>query len=320
MTQTAQPPLVSVVMIFFNAAAFMPEAVDSVLAQSHFPVELLLCDDGSSDASTALARQLAQHHPDRVRYLHHPHHAHRGTGATRTLGVAAAGGELIAFLDADDVWLPDHLQREIECLSGAPQADAVCGWALDWHSWRTTDAADAWSPLPWPGGTLVAPPAMMTAVLRQGSFATPICSLLVRRQAVLEVRGFEDSFSSMYEDQVLLAKLYLTRPIVLCDARTALYRQHPWSSTAKAIRRGSYHPSAANRSRQRFLRWLSQQPQLLGDHVDPQLHAALAEALQPYERPSARLRWQLAAAKRAARARRPGRGTSGSTPSPPASP
>ena len=282
-------------MIFWNAESFMDEAIRSVLAQTWPAVELVLCDDGSSDTSTALALRWAAQHPRRVRYVQHAGHAHRGMSATRRLGWAAARGELVAFLDADDVWLPEHLKRQVECLSGHPEVAAVCGSAMDWHSWDNPDRPDSWSPLPGPGRTVLLPPAMMTAVLREGSLATPICSVLVRRSAVAEFGGFEESFPSMYEDQVFLAKLYLSKAVVLCDARTAWYRQHAGSSTAEAIRRGDYHPIQANRSREAFLRWLSSRPETQGDQVEEALRTALDHELAPYRSVRARVRWRARA-------------------------
>ena len=76
--QASREDLVSVVMIFRNAERWFDEAIDSVLAQTHPALELLLCDDGSTDTSTATARRRAAEEPDRVRYLEHPGHAHRG--------------------------------------------------------------------------------------------------------------------------------------------------------------------------------------------------------------------------------------------------
>ena len=106
----------------------------------------------------------------------------------------------------------------------------------------------------------------------------------------------------MYEDQVLLAKLYLTQHLVLSDAETALYRRHEASSTAEAIRGGSDHPTAANRSRHAFLRWLQEQPQVQGDNVDPGLAAAVHAAVGSDQRRFPRLRWQAAAVARTVRA------------------
>jgi glycosyltransferase involved in cell wall biosynthesis len=248
--------LVSVVMIFRDAATFIAEAIDSVLGQVDVPIELLLCDDGSSDWSTEIARSRAYEHPTRVRYVEHPGHAHRGMSATRNLGIAAARGDLVAFLDADDVWQPGHLIHEVSLLRSHPEAAMVCGRSTDWNSWLDPHAHDVLSPLPWPPGSTVPPPRMLLAVLSSGGFATPMCSLLVRAHALRDVGGSHDDFVAMYEDQVLLAKLYLTQTCVISDAASALYRQHPGSSSAVAMRDGSYHPERPNRSEEAFLRWL----------------------------------------------------------------
>ena len=69
---------ISIITIFLNSEAFIAEAIDSVLAQSFSSFELILVDDGSTDASSAIARRYAEDYPDRVRYVDHPQHANRG--------------------------------------------------------------------------------------------------------------------------------------------------------------------------------------------------------------------------------------------------
>src|SRR3712207_5043688 len=128
-------PLVSVIIIFLNAERFVEEAVESVFAQTYDNWELLLVDDGSSDASTAIAGRYAEEHPGRVRYLKHPRHQNRGMSASRNLGIGHAKGEYIAFLDADDVWLEYKLQQQVAILGSHPEASMVYGNTLYWHSW-----------------------------------------------------------------------------------------------------------------------------------------------------------------------------------------
>lgn len=307
------------VMIFWNASRYMEEAIRSVLDQTHSPIELLLCDDGSTDASTALAQEWVRREPSTVRYVEHEAHTHRGTGASRNLGIAAAQGEFVAFLDADDVWLPEHLAAQLELIRAHAGVDMVCGRALDWRSWDNSSGEEAWSPLPWPPGTIVTPPKMLTAVLRHGAYSTPICSLLLRRRALLELGGSDDDFTSMFEDQVLLARMYLTQTMVISGARTALYRQHEGSSTIAAIRRGDYRPGAPSRSREAFLRWVQQQPQLVEVGPDRALWSALQVALAPYEGEPVRLRrrgFDLARAALPPRVRRILRTVMRRTPSP----
>ena len=127
---------VSVITIFLNGEAFIAEAIDSVLAQSFPSFELILVDDGSTDTSSAIARRYAETHPDRVRYIDHPQHANRGMSASRNAGISVARGDLIAFIDADDVWLPDKLQDQVSIIDAHPQIGLVAGATLYWNSWQ----------------------------------------------------------------------------------------------------------------------------------------------------------------------------------------
>jgi glycosyltransferase involved in cell wall biosynthesis len=107
-------PLVSVVIPCYNAAGFIERTLRSVLAQTHRELEVIVVDDASTDESAALVEQMARNDP-RVRLLRRTRNA--GTpGAPRNEGVAAAGGEWIAFLDADDLWHPSKLELQLTAL------------------------------------------------------------------------------------------------------------------------------------------------------------------------------------------------------------
>nr|WP_246214907.1 glycosyltransferase [Modestobacter muralis] len=270
-------------MIFRDAVEFFDDAIRSVLAQDH-PVELLLCDDGSGPASTAIARDWAALEPHRVRYLEHPGHGHRGMSATRNLGIRAARGDLVAFLDADDVWLPGHVAHEVALLEEHPEAGLVCGQAMEWHSWRPGATGDEWTPLPWPPGSVVPAPRMLTATLRRGAYRTPTCSLLVRRRLLEQVGGAADEFPGMFEDQALLAELHTAAPAVVSGTRTALYRRHAGSTTARSVQDGTYHPWTPNPSMETYLRWLEDRLANSPAGDDPELRTALEAALMPYRR------------------------------------
>ena len=294
----AEKTLVSVIMIFWNTERFLDEAVESVLAQSHPSLELLLCDDGSTDGSTAGAEEWARRVPGKVRYLQHPGHAHEGMSSTRNLGLAAARGELVAFLDADDVWAPGHLEHEVRLLAAHPEAAAVCGQAVEWHSWADPRAVDEPASLPWPAGTVIEPPRMLSAVLRNGSFAVPTCNLLVRRRVLAEIGGWDVRFRDMFEDQVMLAKLYLSYTCVISGTRTAYYRQHPESATALAVRRGDYNPTRPNPRRAAFLRSISELPQVRSMPESAEVRVLLRDELEPYEQAQSRIRLRAGRALR----------------------
>jgi len=105
-------PLVSVVVPAYNSAAFIAETLDSVLAQTYASFEVVVVNDGSPDTAEferVLAPYLARH-PGRVRYFRQEN---RGAGAARNLGLREARGEFVAFLDADDLWLPAYLEEQV---------------------------------------------------------------------------------------------------------------------------------------------------------------------------------------------------------------
>ena len=130
-----QMPRVSVIVPFLNEEKFLQDAIESVLEQTYTQWELLLVDDGSTDNSTTIAKKNSKDYPDKVYYLAHEAHQNRGVCASRNLGIARAKGECIATLDADDVWLPHKLERQVEILNTHPGAAMVYGTSQYWRSW-----------------------------------------------------------------------------------------------------------------------------------------------------------------------------------------
>jgi len=204
---------VSVVMIFLNARRYMEEAIESVLAQSYPNWELLLVDDGSNDGSTELARRYAERCPNQIRYLEHPGHANRGMSASRNLGIRAGGGEYLAFLDADDVWLPRKLEQQVATLASQPRATMVYGPTRFWYSWAPARDESRSDFVPDPGvetDTVVEPPTLLRRILN-GTAVTPGSSnFLIRREIFGRIGAYEESFRDLYEDQVFLAKVCLS--------------------------------------------------------------------------------------------------------------
>jgi succinoglycan biosynthesis protein ExoO len=111
----ATTPRVSVIVPAYNAAGLLKRALHSALAQTMPDLELIVVDDASSDSTLALARDVAARDP-RVRVLHNEHN--RGMYATYNRAIDVARGEWIAALDADDVWLPERLERMLAVADG----------------------------------------------------------------------------------------------------------------------------------------------------------------------------------------------------------
>jgi glycosyltransferase involved in cell wall biosynthesis len=248
-------PLVSVVITFYNTPlSFFGEAIESVLQQSYRDWELLLVDDGSSGDSTNLARQYAETHPARIYYLEHEGHENRGKSASRQLGIDKAQGEYIAFLDSDDVWLPNKLEEQVAILEGYPEAGMLYGNTLYWFSWASATGVMGRDSLPRLGlkpNSLVRPPELLPLFLRGHAAVPCTCSILVRRRTIELTGGFEHRFTQLYEDQVFYSKVCLEVPVYVSDRCWDKYRQHPDSSCARAA--GTTEERAA---RVAFLQWL----------------------------------------------------------------
>lgn len=110
-----QRPLVSVVMPAFNAERYIVEAIASVLGQSYPRIELIVVNDGSTDRTGEIARGFG----DRLTVIDSP--ANGGSSDARNRGIAAARGEFIAFMDADDIWTSDKIERQMESFSREPE-------------------------------------------------------------------------------------------------------------------------------------------------------------------------------------------------------
>ena len=246
-------PLVSAVIIVYNGERFLVEAIRSVFAQSYTEWELLLVDDGSTDRSSDIARDWAARYPERVRYLEHSGHVNRGMSASRNLGIQQAHGVYVALLDADDVWVEHTLEEQVALLEAHPDAAMVYGPLRWWHSWtgapedRDRDYVER---LGVPENTLIQPPRLLSRFLRDKA-AVP-SGLLVRRESIARLGGFEDEFRGEYEDQVFCSKICLNAPVFAAGRSWYWYRQHPDSCVTIGLQTG-----ATTAARLRFLEWVA---------------------------------------------------------------
>jgi hypothetical protein len=170
---------VSVVIPTCNRRRRLPEALDSVFAQDVPGLQVIVVDDGSTDGTReALAR-----FGDRIDYVYQ---ANRGPAAARNRGIALARGDLISFLDSDDLWLPGKTLRELEVLTRNHSTDAVVSNSERWQDGHRL--ADTWfdstlgAAQPAQAGPLAAPP--QTWAWRK-VYAT--CALTIRRAAIVRI-------------------------------------------------------------------------------------------------------------------------------------
>jgi glycosyltransferase involved in cell wall biosynthesis len=118
-------PTVGVVVLAYNSARWIEQALGSVLAQPYRPLDVVVVNDGSTDDTAALADRFRDAHPElAVRVASQPN---RGVGAARNRGVALVGGEFVAFLDADDAWTDVSLTARVPLLKTDSSIDIVVG-------------------------------------------------------------------------------------------------------------------------------------------------------------------------------------------------
>lgn len=206
--EAGKPPLISVIMPCFNAAPFLREAVDSVLAQTHPSVELIVIDDGSNDRS----REMLREYGNQLTVLEQ---ANRGPYPARNLGLAHAKGELVAFLDADDWWSPDFLEKLHAALGDRPDVTlAYCGWQNVGDGIQTSP----YLPPEYENGDPV------DAFIRTCPW--PIHAALVKRSLVDRLGGFSERRYSSMDYDFWLRALALSRCFARVPEVLAFYRWH----------------------------------------------------------------------------------------------
>ena len=201
-------PRVSVIIPTYNGDRFLAETVDSVLNQSDEDFEIIAIDDGSSDATL----QVLARYGDRIQIVTQ---AHQGVAAARNRGLGLAQGELIIFLDQDDVMLPDKLRLQVQCFDQASVGIVQSGWRLvnaqgdrlsDSQPWREMPVLDA-------AGWIRQMPVLFSA-------------MIFRRDWLERVKGLNPQFKQAC-DVDLVQRLVLAG----CQSAwfpqiTVLYRQH----------------------------------------------------------------------------------------------
>ena len=272
-------PLVSIIIGFLNAEKFITETVESVINQSLEDWELLLVDDGSSDASSEIAQRFSHQHSHKIHYLEHDGHCNRGVCASRNLGISKATGRYIAILDSDDVWQADKLLQQTAILEAQPEAGMVFGASCYWNSWSDSEKnnRDYTPPLGVTADTLHRPPSLLKSCHPLGRATAPCPSdLLLRHEVVKAVNGFEEQFNGiyqLYEDQAFLAKIYLSTPVFVSSSSWTKYRLHANSCVYRV-------ESAGEEAQVRlfYLSWLKNY--LHTQHIDDaSIHKALRKAL-----------------------------------------
>lgn len=217
-------PLVSVIVPTYNCAAFVADALDSVLSQDYSPIEVIVVDDGSTDGT----RDVLARYGERIKVFQQQN---GGPAAARNLAVSKSKGEYLAFLDGDDLWLPGKLTAQMAYIAAHPDAHVVYGEWMVWHP----DADSRYAPLSTPSprddfaldeensGWAYARLISYDCILH-------IIATVIHRSVFDRVNGFDESFrtGSDYDFWVRVSRHY---PITKLRRMVAVYRQNAASVT-----------------------------------------------------------------------------------------
>ena len=248
-------PHVSIIVPFLNAEKYLLATVNSVFAQTFRNWQLILVDDGSTDSSTNMAKELSRQHTPKVCYLEHPKHYNKGTSASRNLGLQHAKGKLVICLDADDVWMPNMLEHHVDTLQRNSQLAMTYGPAKWWYSWsgnKEDKSRDYVQSLRVKLDSVIYPPSLVELFLKHEEAVPSPSGVLIRRNILLQIGRWEDMFIGMYDDQALYVKIGLLFPVYVTSDCLYYYRQHEGSLCAQSLRNMRQYYAARNI----FLHWL----------------------------------------------------------------
>ena len=201
-------PFISVIMPAYNSERYIAAAIGSLLSQPAVEVEIIVVSDGSTDGTERIVKTLAINEP-RIRLLVEKH---CGVAAARNVGLAAARGNLITFLDSDDLCAPGRLERQAQYLLANPVVVAVIGDVI-WFDIAGSDGA----------------PAPQARTLR---LTGPQLGAVMFRREVFDTIGICNDTLAYAEDIDLLLRLWESRATLHCDREVAVFhRRHDANMT-----------------------------------------------------------------------------------------
>ena len=243
-------PRVSVIIPTHNRREVLPRAVESVLAQTVSAVEVIVVDDGSTDGTADVVRSLESTAGVKGVYLGKS----RGGNAARNAGLNLAGGDLIAFLDDDDVWMPEKLELQLLVFDRVPNVSLVGAWFLR------------------DGNVQKLPPEIPVRMLLGGNFVGSFSFCLFRRNDLEAVGGLDESLSNSqdWDLWLRLVERGSVRIVQKCLVHYATHRRDRVTESAdrgeyyrhflKVVRRHEHKMSALTRYRHRQLARLETTP------------------------------------------------------------
>jgi len=200
--------LVSVILPVYNGEAYLAEAVESVLRQAYRPLEIIIVDDGSIDGTAGVAASFSKN----IRYVYQPN---AGPSAARNRGLKMAGGDLIGFLDADDLWTEDALDTQLRYLADDPTVQVVVGYT---HQIRKTNTSSSVSTY---------------EVFSEAWPALSLGSTIIRKNAFKKIGCFDQTMKFCEDVDWLMRAKETDLPMVIHKNVIQFYRRHDHNLTSQ---------------------------------------------------------------------------------------
>jgi len=207
-------PLVSAIIPTYNRAKLVGEAVESVLAQTYRNLEVIVVDDGSSDDTIASLKRYGS----RIRVLTQ---SNAGPAAARNHGIRLSHGELVAFLDSDDLWLPTKIERQVALLDKAGPSVPCClsNVVMRWADREVTSFANSWLNPDLREGIWLNPDQVLAT-----RFVLFNQAVMIRRSTLNSIGGFNENLR-LLEDAELSMRLSLEGPWAFIGEPLVVWRE-----------------------------------------------------------------------------------------------
>lgn len=213
---------ISIIMPAFNAQDFLEESIESVMAQTYANWELIIIDDGSTDKTRKIVEAFCEK-DDRIQYIFQ---ANGKQGKARNTGITNAKGNYIAFLDADDIWLPDKLEKQVNLLIKSGSDLVFSDISIIDENGNVTKTSNGVSDEQFNGEKGI------RSFLKSNKI--PIVTVLARKEAIKKAGCFDESNQIQYgEDYFLWLRMLLKGFTFISTSKIlAKYRKHPHQSIA----------------------------------------------------------------------------------------
>lgn len=214
-------PSISVIIPTYNAARFIGDAVNSVLEQTVKPMEVIVVDDGSTDNTESIVKEM----DGNIRYFYQEN---SGSSIARNTGLEYASGELLSFLDADDIWVKDKLEIQLKLLRNNPEYDVVIGLLYRIPVEKTEE--------------------VVSKKIEGGEYATSLGSTIMKKEVFEEIGTFDEELTMAQDVDFFLRILEADINVLGHEDVVQFYRRHDKNMTSNEKKANMYLLKAFRKS------------------------------------------------------------------------